>query len=124
MANDSLDFATLVRQSVARAIKWHPESTGGLHNWSELEWAGAMAGEVGECCNNAKKLRRVQLGMICQPDHSSEDLESLKYETAKEAADTLLYAVLVMHICGYNPEEMVRKIYNKKSEELGFPERL
>ena len=50
----------LQQLNVSRAQRWHP---GGLAEWSALEWAGAMAGEAGEACNAAKKLKRIETGV-------------------------------------------------------------
>jgi hypothetical protein len=110
--------------SVSRAEKWHP---GGIEEWSALEWAGAMAGEAGEAANFAKKLKRIETNMknIKAEAQSQLTLEDARANVAIEVADTILYGVLVMARVGIkNPEKILRDVFNKKSEEYGFPERL
>src|SRR3954464_13889395 len=51
----SLTIRFLQSINAKRAERWH-----GLKSWSALEWAGAMAGEAGEACNAAKKLKRIE----------------------------------------------------------------
>ena len=55
-----LTIRELQKISEKRTKRWHP---GGLEEWSPLEWAGAMAGEAGEACNAAKKLKRLETGL-------------------------------------------------------------
>lgn len=119
----------IVKASVSRANRWHPS---GLEEWSPLEWAGAMAGEAGEACNAAKKLKRVQTSLkhIDKRLVSSKSLslmtesESYKEQVAKEAADTILYALLLIAVVNRDPEKIITTVFNQKSEEYGFPERL
>lgn len=123
-----LTFAEICRVSLSRANRWHP---GGIEEWSPMEWAGAMAGEAGETCNAAKKLKRVET-QIAHHDNrvfgtsapTDEQAEAYRVQVAKEAADTILYAVLVMQRVGANPSAVLMDVFNKKSEEYNFPERL
>lgn len=116
-----LDFKELQTASVTRAARWHGEE-----DWSALEWAGAMCGEAGESANFAKKLKRVETGManIDARALSPETQEQLKESTAKEAADTILYAILLIEKVGKSAEDVVRHVFNQKSIEYGFPERI
>lgn len=120
-----LTLADIVRASVSRAEKWHPK---GIQEWSPLEWAGAMAGEAGEACNAAKKLKRIEGGLPnINTEQGREILDSAlaaRKKVAHEVADTILYAVLLMVIVGGDLEKEVRDVFNQKSEEYGFPERL
>lgn len=107
-----------------RAKRWHaPE---GLKGWNALEWAGAMAGEAGEACNAAKKLRRIEQN-IANINESARSLQTeidAQIVVGKECADTILYALLLMERVNVDAEEMLREVFNKKSEEYGFPERV
>lgn len=119
-----LDLKRIQEVSVIRSERWHK---GGLTDWSALEWAGAMAGEAGEACNAAKKLKRIEDSI--QNINTGEGRSLTDKETAcemigDELADTLLYAVLVAARVGVNLEDHVVKVFNKKSEEYGFPDRL
>lgn len=115
--------------NVARANRWHPQ---GVMEWSALEWAGAMAGEVGEAANFAKKLKRLEskLKNIDKRlvSKTSVDLmtqkEIYRIGIADEVADTIIYGILLVEHVGLNIEDSVRKVFNAKSEEYGFPERI
>lgn len=120
-----LTIRNIIAKSISRANRWHVK---GIDSWSELEWAGAMAGEAGEACNAAKKVKRItdemanRAGSIAKVE--LQDLNAYRQQTCKESADTILYAILCILRCGGDPETVLREVFNKKSEEYGFPERL
>lgn len=114
----------LFAASVERSKEWHP---GGVEDWSPLEWAGAMCGEAGEAANAAKKLKRVEDGIanINLPGRLLDEVEMARGIVAEEIADTILYGLLVMARVGVtNPEAILRKVFNAKSAEYGFPQRV
>lgn len=95
--------------------------------WSALEWAGAMAGEAGEACNAAKKLKRLEDGLasINEPGRHFSDLESARVQVAQEIADTIIYGLLLAARVGVTDmEAVIRQVFNAKSEQYGFPEML
>lgn len=113
--------------NTARAKRWHPD---GLEEWSPLEWAGAMCGEAGEAANYAKKLKRVE-GKIRNLDKrqfssiaARDTAEDYRDSIAREVADVIIYGILLMSRVNRDAEETIRKVFNQKSEEYGFPERL
>jgi NTP pyrophosphatase (non-canonical NTP hydrolase) len=113
----------LSETNVSRAKRW---LGGGLDEWNPLEWAGAMCGEAGEAANAAKKLKRME-DKICTINEEARHyttLEQAKLEVAKECADTILYALLLIERVGHTPYEILSQVFNKKSEEYGFPERI
>jgi NTP pyrophosphatase (non-canonical NTP hydrolase) len=120
-----IGLVELQRLNVERAKRWHTH--GGLGEWSPLEWAGAMAGEAGEACNAAKKLKRLESD-IANIDNrivgGAESVERYSRDVAKEVADTIIYGVLLCARVGVDVESVVREVFNRKSEEYGFPERL
>lgn len=137
----SIDLAELQSISLKRAKRWHTKD--GISDWSALEQAGAMAGEAGEAlgacadmakacgeaCNAAKKLKRLSLGMKTKNKAGRHYSNVLKAENAvaKEACDTILYAVLLLARVGYvdiDFERILSKVFNDKSIEYGFPERV
>lgn len=105
-----------------RANRWHG---GDMNNWSGLEWAGAMCGEAGEAANVAKKMRRVELALHgnAKSDHPLK-YDDLTRELAGECADVFLYLCLLASRYGIDLERAVIEKFNKKSEQMGFPERL
>ncbi len=121
-----LSFQEVIQQSIERAKRWHG---GSIESWTPLEWAGAMCGEAGEAANAAKKLKRVMDGLqtINESARHLPTIEVASQAVVKEVADTILYAVLVAASVGYDETKFVavlREVFNKKSEEYGFPERL
>lgn len=117
-----MDVNTIRDMSLKRAKRWHGED-----DWNLLEWAGAMCGEAGETANAAKKLRRIEQGIPSinkEPGRSLVDLIPAREKVAHEAADTILYAVLVIAKSGVDLESILREVFNAKSEEYGFPERI
>ena len=126
---DNLTFINLMHANLSRVERWHS-----LNDWSTLEWAGAMCGEAGEAANFAKKLKRVESKI---PNHDgridgSNVLEHRLIPTyragiVKEYADVVIYGVLMCARAGATPEEVqqtIRDVFNDKSKEYGFPERL
>ena len=119
-----MTIQTLFSTNLLRCSRWHPD---GLQDWTALEWAGAMAGEAGEACNAAKKLRRIETGALNknEGDRSLTDLEQARAAVAKETADAIIYGMLLMARVGVtDPEAVIREVFNQKSIEYGFPERL
>lgn len=108
-----------------RAVRWH-QSPEGLNEWSALEWAGAMCGEAGEAANWAKKLKRLEdnLASLNEEGRHAQSLDQARYAVAKEVADTIIYGLILISRVGYVAEDVIRDVFNKKSEEYGFPERL
>lgn len=92
-----------------------------------MEWAGAMAGEAGEACNAAKKLKRIEDGIQninLEDGRSLTNLTEAQQKVAKEVADSVVYGDLLCQRVGMSLEEAIRLVFNQKSEEYGFPERL
>lgn len=120
-----LDVNDIQRASLERAKRWH---NGDIHSWSVLEWAGAMAGEAGECVNFAKKMKRISEGILHIDSReglmSNVDYSKLNAKAVKEAADTIMYGFCVFNVLGVDAEEVLREVFNTKSEEYGFPERI
>lgn len=119
-SENRLQITALEIASIIRSKRWHGEDG----KWSLLEWAGAMAGEAGEAANVAKKIKRVDSGVnnIPSDKRTKDTREELCLKLAKEAADTILYAILVINEAGFDSEEIIREVFNTKSEEYGFPE--
>lgn len=125
----SLTFQQLIEANLSRVEKWHS-----LKDWSTLEWAGAMCGEAGEAANFAKKLKRVETEIANNDKRmfgldvpKEQLLEGYREGVLKEYADTVIYGILMCASTGATAEEierLIRKVFNQKSMEYGFPERL
>ena len=111
----------LIEANVQRANRWH---NGNMNEWSPLEWAAAMAGEAGEACNAAKKLKRLECGIasINEGQRNLADVNVARQAVGKEVADTILYAILVAARVGIDLETVLIEVFNKKSKEYDFPE--
>lgn len=121
----SLTLVKLQRINAQRAKRWHRH---GISDWSALEWAGAMCGEAGEAANAAKKLKRLEgklRNLNTEPGRAAiNNVKKAKKQIAREVADTIIYGVLLVELCGEDIDQIVREVFNAKSEEYGFPERL
>jgi len=119
-----MDIQQIFETNLSRCRRWHER---GIEDWSPLEWAGAMAGEAGEAANAAKKLKRVETNMMSINESARHytTIVDARMQVAKEVADTILYGLLLMARVGVSsPEDVLREVFNKKSEEYGFPERI
>jgi len=92
-----------------------------LASWSTAEWTNAVAGEVGEACNLAKKLIRHRDGVPGNKKAEDQDTDSLRRRIAEELADVVIYCDLAMASVGYDLATTVRDVFNRKSQELGSP---
>jgi len=134
-----LKIHVLQEASRDRAARWHdsPEA-----QWSLLEWAGAMCGESGEAANIAKKIKRLESKMrsiskqIVTPRNDDplarqqrillidDQMQQLKPALAKEVADAILYGICIFNELDVVAEDVLREVFNEKSEEYDFPERI
>ncbi len=111
---NDLTFSTLRNANVKRCeTDWKHE----LKSWSVAEWANACAGEMGEACNVAKKMLRLDHGIRTELAEKSREgyLEDLKLEIA----DTLIYLDLLAASEGIDLAEAVRLAFNNKSRDIG-----
>lgn len=115
--NGQLTLEEILDVNVERCDKWHE---GGVQGWTPEKWVTAIVGELGEMANCTKKLFRIRDGMIGSP-LSVEELEQME---ADEWADTMLYMILFAAARGIKPSAAIRRVFNRKSEQLGFEERL
>jgi NTP pyrophosphatase (non-canonical NTP hydrolase) len=108
----------------SRANKARSESPEGfnhkLESWSLSHWFTAAMGELGEAANVAKKLNRVRDGI---PGNKKSE-EELRLDLADELADTYIYLDLLAQSQGIDLAGAVRRKFNEKSEEIGYPERI
>lgn len=109
------------RINAMRARRWHQ---GDLNQWSLLEWCGAMAGEVGEACNAAKKLRRLEKEL---PNREagvpSSDRRHLETWVTREVVDGIIYGLIILSVLGVDAGAAIAVVFDQKSVEYGFPER-
>lgn len=83
--------------------------------WDPMDWAGAMAGEAGECVNKAKKLR------FC--GEWDDRIGQLRDDVVAEACDTIWYALILMKQLGVkDPELEMKRVFNEVSRRNGWPD--
>lgn len=112
----ALAFNQLRAANESRCKQWH-----GLNSWSVMEWACAMAGEAGEACNVAKKIKRIETGIAKNPDEIGKDLTD---DLAEECADVMIYLDLLCASRGIDLGWAVINKFNKVSKAYDFPQRL
>lgn len=86
-----------------------------------------MCGEAGEAANFAKKLKRVTdkiTNLDKRTPKNKRNIDHYRRQIAKEVADTIIYGVILAGEMHCDIECVVRAVFNKKSRECGFPERL
>lgn len=108
--NDHRTFEKVSDHNLRRAKAWHPD---GIEDWSESDWAVALAGECGELCNIIKKRRRNSTGI--KQASGVTDPELLE-AAAQEIGDTFLYLDLLAQRLGLDLYECVRDTFNRVSE--------
>jgi len=92
-----------------------------LDSWSIAEWTNAVAGEVGESCNLAKKIIRHRDSVPGNYKPEDTDIDLLRLRCAKELADVITYADLTIQALGYDTEQVLKGVFNAKSEQLNCP---
>lgn len=88
-----------------------------LDNWSPTDWACAMAGEAGEACNVAKKMKRLVEGSNTAKDPQS--YAEFCVLMAEELADVVIYADLLAARLGIDLGEAIVSKFNKVSDRMG-----
>lgn len=122
--NHPLTFAQLARASQARLPHFKTKDGVVYHtadgsDWSPLEWGGALAGEVGEALNIAKKLKRGDYTLDdVDPDPKAHGC-TVRESLAKELADTTCYVEALARVTGIDLGEAVRSKFNEISERIG-----
>lgn len=84
----------------------HSEADGS--DWTPLEWAGAVSGEVGEAANLVKKVRRGDMTM-----------EEARPLIAKELADVQTYLDIFALQCGVDLGQATIEKFNEVSDRVG-----
>lgn len=106
--NKKLSFLDeLYQKNAERQIEW--DATNEIDvMYRALEFVG----EVGEMCNNIKKVRREELGLKGSRC-TREDLES-------EFGDVMITLALLADAVGVDLEQVTKEKFNATSEKLGF----
>ena len=112
------NFDYVSKQNLERCKAWHPN---GLKDWSETDWACAMAGEAGELCNVIKKLRRLQ-GETERVGRGTRN--ELLAQAATEIGDTYIYLDLLCQRLSLDMWTCISDSFNRVSERENLPQRL
>lgn len=114
----------LTFQEFSEANRKRCESPAGfnhkLDDWSLSDWITAVAGELGEAANVVKKLNRVRDGIPGNKETEQELREKLR----RELGDTACYLDLIFQRLGTTMQEGMVEVFNAKSEQIGYPERI
>lgn len=119
-----LTFNQLRQRNLTRCMRWHTK--GGVKAWDINRWAVACLGEAGEMCNAIKKLNRVEdeLANRNEGDRQLDTREKAIAKIRQEIGDTAVYLDLLASRLDLKLEDCIREVFNAKSIEYGFPERL
>lgn len=100
-----MDQLTALRQAnLTRDKEWDPEDK------ISYSFRGCeLAGEVGELCNQLKKVERIKLGL----KGSKPDFDNI----VEELADVIICTDLIAMDCGVDLWAAVRQKFNKTSDE-------
>lgn len=113
-----MNLNDLRTQNVKRCEQvFHP-----IKAWTPAEWACAMAGEAGEACNVAKKIKRLETGTNTAKDPATMD--ECRVLMGKELADTVIYCDLLAASLDINLSEAVRDKFNEVSDRMKSDVRL
>jgi len=113
-----MELNDMVARCWQRTKTWHQTDK----PWVDERWITAIAGELGEMANNVKKLFRASDGSV--GILKGESIESLQQEIDKEWADVMIYMMSYAAYRGINAEATIAQVFNAKSEQLGFDERM
>lgn len=122
----SLTFEEFSKVNASRGRRWHRE---GIQEWTLSDWAVAMAGEAGECCDAIKKLRRIETGAANNAEHQIDTLEEAFLKIGDEVADTVIYCDLLLHRLSIMAgseitlEDVIKRKFNRTSDRYNFPEK-
>lgn len=106
--NKRLSFLDeLYQKNADRQVEWDASDKIDV-TFKALEFVG----EVGEMCNNIKKVRREELG-IKGSRCTREDLES-------EFGDVMITLALLADAVGVDLEQVTKEKFNATSEKMGF----
>jgi NTP pyrophosphatase (non-canonical NTP hydrolase) len=110
-----LTFDELRNKGEARSERW-----GSNEKWDLADWMVALTGELGEAANIVKKLKRAEDGLV----GNKETVEELLVKLRREFGDIQIYLDHVARAAGVDLAAATVEVFNAKSEQLGFPERL
>lgn len=86
-----------------------------LTDWSLSDWMTAVMGEFGEAANVVKKLNRIRDSI----PGNKESEATLHDKLARELADTFIYLDLMFQRLGLRLGDVVKDVFNAKSEQIG-----
>lgn len=93
-----------------------------LDKWSTSDWFVAIMGELGEAANVAKKLNRIRDDI--RGNRDTETVAELRAKLENELMDAWIYLDLISQSLGIDPEKAITRVFNNKSAEIGYPDRL
>ncbi len=119
-----LSFDEFSKANEARKKQFFKGSS--VDNWSIADAFMAMIGELGETANALKKVRRAELGMLNKnaEGRQIDTLDEAKAQIAGEIGGFMCYLDQLCVQIGLRLEDCIVNEFNKKSAELGLPERL
>ena len=113
----SLTYREFSEINKTRTVKFGP-----IEAWDINQWLVAMVGEIGEACNNAKKINRITAHYKTRPTEA--DVYELRQKLINELADVDIYLDLIYTYLGVSRERAIARKFNATSDEMGFPDKV
>ena len=108
---------TFQRFSALNAARCRDGFKHNIGDWSVSDWMVATVGELVEAANVLKKLNRERDGI----KGNTASATVLREQLARELADTFIYLDLLSQALGIDLESAVRRTFDAKSREIGYP---
>jgi NTP pyrophosphatase (non-canonical NTP hydrolase) len=106
------DMNRVARACADDSRRWFPE----VHSHYQrqiVHLALGLGGEVGELLNLVKKVNRGQSDLF------ADNLDKVSVELGEELADVLIYALILAHVAGYDPANLIFQKRIKNEQRFG-----
>lgn len=111
-------FRLIQFTSAERNARW----SSGNGGFSIMERGAELCEEAGEASGNAKKIRRLELGM--GGNRKGKTIDELRADLEYELGDVLVTAANLANKGDVSLANGLRRAFNERSASMGFPERL
>lgn len=108
---NNLTFNTFSKKCKERTELFHKN---GLYDWTLTDWTTALAGEVGEICDAAKKIRRYEIG---SKQSKNVPYEKLIQNIKDEIGDAQAYLCLLAEFLNVDIVDCVVDKFNAVSKK-------
>ena len=111
-------FSLIQMTCAERNARWSANNGG----FTVMERGAELCEEAGEASGNAKKIRRLELGM--GGNRAGKTLDELRADLEYELGDVLVTAANLANKGDVSLADGLRRAFNERSASMGYPERL